>query len=142
LESTRNALLTSALSIAASVAACTIKLPADGPLTIRVPAEGDSLIAGDTFRVLADFDIEAPQYHLEYFLVELSDVSTGYAISWEVDAPANNEPRILDASFHLPAEAPPGNDYRLSVSAHPGIGQGESALAIGNSIEISVSAPP
>ena len=142
MASTPNAVLTSALVIAASIAACTLNLPANAPLTIRIPAEGDALVAGGTFRVLADFDIQEPQYALEYFLVELSDVSTGYAISWEVDAPPNDEPRILDASFHLPAEAPPGNAYSLSVSAHPGIEQGDSALAIGHSIEIAVSAPP
>jgi hypothetical protein len=109
-------------------------------VTIRSPSEGDALLIGQPFRLLADSDLEGPQYAVSRFEIKLWDVNSGYSTTWEVESTANDRPNIADEFLLVPEDAPPGEQYRLTVSVLPGgPAANDTSLPIGDTVKVRVS---
>ena len=131
-----------ALLISATLLGCSrIDIPL--AVTIRSPNDGATLVVGQSFRVIADSDIDQPTDQVTTFEVELTDRSTGYKTTWQHDSFLGTEPHILDESFLVPLDAPAGDDYRLRVSVLPsGSEIDEGSYAFSDAISVRVAASP
>jgi len=112
-------------------------------LTIRSPAEGATLIVGQSFRVVADSDVDQPTGQAWLFQIELTHPSTGYEMTWQVRSSSESVSHILDENLLVPPDAPPGDDYRLSVTFQAEAGQSEGlSYAFSDRIRVRVAAAP
>ena len=112
-------------------------------VTIRSPSEGDTLFVGQSFRLLADSDLEGPQYTVSRFEIKLWDPNSGYSTTWEVETTANDGPNIADEFLLVPQDAPPGEQYRLTVSVLPGgPTANDTSHPIGDTVKVRVSHLP
>jgi len=134
--------LLGALTITWAVVACArINIPLG--VTIRVPNDGEVLAIGQSFRVVADSDLDQPRDQVTLFELQLWDPGSGYAMTWQAETTSNDGSRVLDKSFVVPADAHPGEDYRFTVSVLPNEGgSDEPRYAFTDTIRVKVIASP
>jgi hypothetical protein len=107
---------------------------------VRQPTDGETLIVGEPFRVVADTDIDDPRYAVHFFEITLSDSASGFRATWQIPSPQYGEARVIDEILNVPGDAPPGGEYTLSVSILPGLfAQGGPGYSVGHSIRVIVS---
>ena len=125
-----------------AVLACTrLNIPLG--VTIREPSDGEALGLGQSFRVVADSDLDLPRDQVTRFELQLWDPATGYAMTWQAEITSNDGSRVMDASFSVPADAPTGEGYRLRVSVLPyGGGSDQPRYAFADTIQVRVIASP
>ena len=112
-------------------------------VTIRSPSEGDTLFVGQPFRLVADSDLEGPQYAVSRFQIKLWDLNSGYGTTWEVETIADDGPNIADEFLLVPHDAPPGEQYRLTVSVLPGASTtNDTSLPISDTVKVRLSQSP
>ena len=129
------------LAVTGAVLACArIDIPLG--VTVRAPNDGASLAVGESFRVLADSDIEQAPNQGTLFEIHLWDPASRYAMTWQVEVLSNAGSRVMDESFLVPPDAPPGSDYRLTVSALPGGGSDNPPFSFADTIRVRVVASP
>ena len=133
-------ILIPALLISAAILGCSrIDIPL--AVTIRSPNDGATLVVGQSFKAIADSDIDQPTDQVTTFEVELAGRSTGYQATWQLDKLFGTEPHILDESLLVPPNAPAGDDYVLSVSVLPsGAEIDEASFAFRDAIRVRVEA--
>ncbi len=134
--------LVPALLIGAALFGCSrVDLPLG--VTIRSPSDGATLVAGQSFRIVADSDIDQPPDQVTVFEVGLVSRSAGYQANWQVDRVFGTDPRILDDSFVVPLDAPAEADYTLMVSVLlPNPESDSPRFAFRDSIKVRVTAGP
>jgi hypothetical protein len=130
------------LTLALAVHACTrINIPFG--VTIRAPDDREVLGIGQSFRVVADSDLDQPADQVTRFELQLWDPATGYAMTWQTEISSDDGSRVLDGSFVVPADAPPGEDYWFTVSVLPNVGgSDEPRYAFSDTIRVKISALP
>ena len=110
-------------------------------VTIREPAEGATLTVAQSFRVLADSDLDQPPSQPTHFEIQLWDPSSDFSTTWQVETASDGRGAILDESFVVPENAPPGEAYKLRVSVLPGQRQADGPpFAFGDTIRVRVLA--
>jgi hypothetical protein len=140
---TSNPFFPFALLLLLATSGCSQLLALIPGVTIRSPSEGDSLLVGQPFRLVADSDLEGPQYAVSRFEIKLLDVSSGYSTTWEVETTADDSRNIADEFLLVPQDAPPGDQYRLTVSVLPSAQTAnETSLPVGDTIKVRVSQWP
>ena len=132
-----------ALLFLLAISSCSQLLALIPGVTIRSPSEGDTLFVGQSFRLLADSDLEGPQYAVSRFEIKLWDVSSGYSTTWEVETAAMDGTNIADEFLRVPQDTPPGEEYRLTVSVLPGgPTANDTSYPIGDTVFVRVSHLP
>jgi len=132
-----------ALLFLLAISSCSQLLALIPGVTIRSPSEGDTLFVGQPFRLVADSDLEGPEYAVSRFQIKLWDPNSGYSTTWEVETIANDGPNIADEFLLVPQDAPPGEQYRLTVSVLPGATTtNDTSFPISDAVKVRLSHSP
>jgi hypothetical protein len=129
----------SLLTVLVAVTACNASESSRSPVRVYTPREGETLMIGQPFRVIANIEVD---YQFEYTEIVLQDVYAGYSTTWKISNPSKSKKAAINEVFVVPENAPPGDDYRLQVEAYPGKTVFDRSGAAGYSVPVKVANAP
>jgi len=111
----------------------TLVLREQPPVHIITPQEDEILVIGEAVAVKAD--IKVP-FHVKGVIIELWNPTTKYKHEWKIENAELVTEMSLDEIVEIPLTTPPGNNYRLDVSAFSALNG--AATGLGYTIHVTV----